>query len=57
MGDKCRKRLEHLLTTGAGAWKSENILTMFEAIKGRPATRQEIVQLRRKIPAARDAKS
>jgi hypothetical protein len=56
MGDKCRKRLEHLLMTDAGARKPTNILAMFEVIKGRPATRQEIVRLHRKIPVARDAK-
>ena len=42
MGDKCRKRLERLLMSGADARKPEHILAMFETIKGRPATRQEI---------------
>jgi hypothetical protein len=56
MGDKCRRRLDHLLMTGADARKPENILAMFEAIKGRPATSQEIAQLQRKIPVVRGAK-
>lgn len=56
MGDKCRKRLEHLLPTGAGARKPENILAMFEAIKGRPPTLREIEKLHREIPVVRDAK-
>jgi hypothetical protein len=56
MGDKCRKRLEHLLMASADARKPEHILAMFETIKGRPATRQEIQQLHFKIPVARDTK-
>jgi hypothetical protein len=56
MGNKCRKRLERLLMTGADARKPVDILAMFEAIKGRQPTRQEIVRLHRKIPVARDMK-
>jgi hypothetical protein len=56
MGDKCRKRLERLLMTGANARKPVDILALFEAIKGRPPTRKEIVQLHRKIPIARNTK-
>jgi hypothetical protein len=56
MGDKCRKRLERLLMTGADARKPEHILAMFETIKGRPATRKEIQKLHRKNPIARDTK-
>jgi hypothetical protein len=57
MGNKCRKRLERILTTGADARKPVDILAMFEAIKGRRPTREEIVQLHRKIPVARNVKS
>jgi hypothetical protein len=56
IGDKCRKRLERFLMTGTDARKPANILAMFEAIKGRPATPGEIVQLHRKIPVARNTK-
>jgi hypothetical protein len=56
MGDKCRKRLERLLVTGADARKLEHLLAMFETIKGRPATHKEIQKLHRKVPVARDKK-
>jgi hypothetical protein len=56
MGEKCRKRLERILMTGADARKPVDILAMFEAIRGRRPTRQEIVQLHRKIPVARNTK-
>jgi hypothetical protein len=56
MGEKCRKRLERLLMTGADAQMSVDILAVFEAIKGRKPTRQEIVRLHRKIPVGKDAK-
>jgi hypothetical protein len=42
--------------TGADARKPAYMLAMFETIKGRPPTRQEIQQLQCKIPGARDIK-
>ena len=56
MGDKCRKRLERLLMIGADPQKPMDILAMFEAIKGRRPTHEEIAQLHRKIPIARNTK-
>jgi hypothetical protein len=56
MADKCRKRLEHLLTSGADARTPNNILAMFELIRGRPPTLEEIALLQRKIPISGNAK-
>ena len=42
--------------SGAEAQKPENILKMFEAIKGRKATPEELAQFARVIPAARNVK-
>jgi hypothetical protein len=56
MADKLHKRLERFLMSGAEAQKSENVLKMFEAIKGRKATRTEILELERNGPAAREAR-
>jgi hypothetical protein len=39
------KRLQRLLMNGADAHKPGNILKMFEAIKGRAATRAEVASL------------
>jgi len=45
------KRAERLLMSGADAHTPENILKMFEAIKGRKATPEEIAEFERKTPA------
>lgn len=42
------KRLERFLLSGADAQKPENILGLFEQIKGRKATAQELAQFERK---------
>jgi hypothetical protein len=50
------KRLQHFLMSGEEAQKPENILKMFEAIKGRKATPEEIAAFKRKRPVARETK-
>jgi hypothetical protein len=52
---KTNKRLERFLMSGEEAQKPENILKMFEAIKGRKATPEEMAEFERKRPAAKDA--
>jgi hypothetical protein len=52
MVDKPHKRLERFLMSGKDAQKPENVLKMFEVIKGRKATRIEILELERNGPAA-----
>jgi hypothetical protein len=48
------KRLQHFLMSGTEAQKPENILRMFEAIKGRKATPEERAKFERKSPAVKD---
>jgi hypothetical protein len=48
-------RLDRILS-GIDARTQEHVLKMFEAIKGRKPTPEELAQLRRKIPNARDEK-
>jgi hypothetical protein len=48
-------RLQHLLMSGAEAQKPENLIRLFEQIKGRKATPEEVAEFERKSPAAKDA--
>ncbi|HEY4772947.1 MAG TPA: hypothetical protein VIH50_07935 [Steroidobacteraceae bacterium] len=48
------QRLQHFLMSGEEAQKPQNIIKMFEAIKGRKATAREIAQFERKSPAVKD---
>lgn len=50
------KRLQRLLMSGADAHKPENILKMFEEIKGRAATRAEVRSLKATLPRQRARK-
>jgi hypothetical protein len=52
MAEKPHKRLERFLMSGIEAQKPENVLKMFEAIKGRKATCTEILELERNGPVA-----
>jgi hypothetical protein len=52
--DEKPKRLERFLMSGDEAQQPENILRMFEAIKGRKATPEERAQFERKSPAVKD---
>ena len=49
MPEKSEKRLERFLTNSAEAHKPEYILRMFEAIKGRKATFEEVASVTRKF--------
>jgi response regulator of citrate/malate metabolism len=44
------------ILSGIDAQTQEHVLKMFEAIKGRKPTAEELAQLRGKIPVAKDAK-
>jgi hypothetical protein len=48
-------RLDRILSV-TDAQAPGYILKMFEAIKGRPPTSKEIAQMRRKVPAVKNAK-
>jgi hypothetical protein len=50
------KRLQHFLMSGTEAQKPENLIRLFEQIKGRRATAREVAQFERKSPAAKDEK-
>jgi len=41
--------------SGAEAQKPENLIRLFEQIKGRKATPEEVAEFERKSPAAKDA--
>jgi hypothetical protein len=49
MPEQSEKRLERFLTNSAEAHKPEYILRMFEAIKGRKATFEEVATVTRKF--------
>jgi len=48
------KRLQRLLRSSADVQKPGNLIRFFEQVKGRKATAQEVAQLERKSPAAKD---
>jgi hypothetical protein len=56
MAEKPTKPVDRHLLSGAEARNPEFIIKLFERLKGRPATAEEITDLEREIIAARDSK-
>jgi hypothetical protein len=57
MAAKTHKRLERLLMSRADAQDPRNLIKLFEQIKGRKATPEEIAEFERKSAVAKDARS